>query len=300
MTVGSLSAAKSLDGSDDGNCTGKTPAADAAQRFASIASGGTTVLVRGVHLSCLEKGSPMRLYLTDRNGVERRAECKPRNDSCAECVTPRMAPLSVESPLAFVFAWAQRASDGAPAAATTWMRQTADFSSVFVLYPDPEFAGFDVGEDLETVTINGRGLRRGYAADDDLAVECDRGANATACTVVSMADDRIVCRCNVSGDRNRPGPAVDRVRVSVGESLAFHLHGRRGNDTLVVESTPPPPSSHLYTLIKIACFVLAAVLLFAHLVGLLAICRKMVRPADDYENDLLEHTDTTSFEYRRF
>lgn len=297
-----MSTAKWLNSSDDAassndpypcgaNCTGKNLTGEDGQWFASIASGGTTVRVRGVGLLCPDNGAAMRLRLVNVDGTQILAECEPKNDSYAECVTPRMAPLSAPQPLAFSFEWT--ASGGGQC------RLPLDESSLFLLYPDPLFADFDVaGDDSQTVTINGRGLSLGYAVDElTVTVFAAAGgpdrSNATGCALISITEDRIVCRA----DDGSPGRVLDRVRVTIGETLAFDLNASSGgyDDVAFVEPTASSPY-HVYDaweLVKIAGFVIVVVLLFAHFVGLVAICWKMdtIQHGNDYENELLEEFD---------
>lgn len=148
---------------------------DSDQSFESIATGGTTIAVRGRHFTCVQQAT----FAVDSE----RTACDVKNDTYMTCRSP---PIVATRPLLSAARVLVRMPNGhelAPAN-TSSNRSTL----ALVTYPDPVFVHFEVQNG--SVVILARDPIRGYAADD-LAV---RFPNSTGrCTDVETAADRVVC-----------------------------------------------------------------------------------------------------------
>lgn len=156
------------------------PTVDAGQSFASIATGGTTVPVRGRRFSCIERPQ----IHVDHRGVRHFAGCRVVNDTYMECRSPEIESLSADmtpTKLHFGFQvdYADRVTDILP---------QPEFPKLS-FHPDPLFTDFEIGENA--VVINGRDLNRGYRIDD-LAVRFSNNSGAD-CVVTFMTRYRIEC-----------------------------------------------------------------------------------------------------------
>lgn len=163
------------------------PALDAGQRPTGIASGGTGLPVRGRGFSC---AAPVVFYAIDPVSSARRvsAPCRVHNDTLVFCRPPRTEGDADRTAAVRPLRYGLLTEFGGRSMDLT----RAD--AVYAVYPDPALDGFVV--DGRAVIVRGRGLGRGYGADD-VSVRFAKDADP-GCAVAEVDERRIVCEVTSS------------------------------------------------------------------------------------------------------
>ncbi|XP_026818680.1 plexin-A1-like [Rhopalosiphum maidis] len=213
----------------------------AASPLAGIASGGTSVPVRGRHFSCAGNAT---MTVRVRNGTVRPTGCQVYNDTFMVCRSPTLLPDDIVPAVR-----SQRPTTAAAAAAHEYVEDDDDdddetakpigafrcdfrvvyngtaagaaflLTAEYRVYADPVLDDFET--DGHAVTVFGRNLDWG----DDVAVELLRGDDSPAnpCDVTSAGRRRIVCAPrNSSIDLD----AVRALNITVGVSFGRVVHRR--------------------------------------------------------------------------
>lgn len=194
--------------------TDDEPAIDGGQRFKGIASGGTTVPVRGTRFECVQKAELHVVVHKSSRHISSR--CAVRNGTFMECRSPKLDVLSpsetstVLPNLFFRLEFAGRVLDLSP----------QPDSPGYLLYADPEFTDFQARHKL--VAIVGRGLDLGYELPD-LTIRFQNASGA--CNVTKRTQHQIVCdpstlvrRACGTGDNEHTG---DDIVVTIGDSFEY-------------------------------------------------------------------------------
>uniref|UniRef100_A0A2S2R0Y6 Plexin-A1 n=1 Tax=Sipha flava TaxID=143950 RepID=A0A2S2R0Y6_9HEMI len=191
--------------------TDDEPAIDKGQQFKGIASGGTTVPVRGTRFACVESAELHVVVQTSSRHIS--SSCAVRNDTYMVCRSPKLDVLSasetstVLANLFFRLEFAGRVIDLSP----------QSDSPGYLLYADPEFIDFETVQNR--VVIGGRGLDLGY----EIADVAIRFQNASgACNVTKHTQHQIACDPSTlvprTGDHVHSG---DGVVVTIGDSFEY-------------------------------------------------------------------------------
>lgn len=214
------------------------PALDPSQTFDGVASGGTTVPVRGNHFSCIKSAA----FCVDTDGARHCADrrCLVHNDTYMVCVSPQLRPVAAVQSLRFGLRmdFADHQLDLYPQPD----RPTYD------VYPDPVYDDFVMSDDRRYVAINGHGSDWNCPTDD-VTVRIVRpqkqylqeDAPAADCAVVRSDHNLIICEIDAATwpdvAANRNGEEVV-LRVFVGHALAYLVREKStANPALVAYGT---------------------------------------------------------------
>lgn len=221
------------------------------QRFGGIVSGGTTIPVRVSDVRC-----PYSNFI-DLMNLTAFSSCNAVTDTYVVCPSPKIdlskippgpLPKTVDMRLLTVYPTEQLEP--------YWLSEW--YSSVYVIYPDPVYADFElVGGNRSALAINGQDLDNGAA---DLTVHFRQNSTDAECAVTSVTRYEIVCESSVPRAvlENLVQPGIV---VTVGDNLSYELR----------EKPAPRDSKLIYAEIV----SLVAVALVFSVVTLLFLCRLM-------------------------
>uniref|UniRef100_A0A2S2QLK2 Plexin-A2 n=1 Tax=Sipha flava TaxID=143950 RepID=A0A2S2QLK2_9HEMI len=189
------------------------PTVNGNQTFSGIASGGTSMVVRGRYFTCIE--NPL-LYVI-RHGIRYTGPCHVLNSTAMVCITPKLnrpAPHVVTEQLQYGFQ--------ADFSKTILPLRPPPGSPKYHLYPDPVYTDFQT-DGGRTVTINGLHLDRGYNVQDDLSVRLQH--TAVPCNVTYVGPHRIVCQTPLwsGGIGSTAGVVHDGIVVTLGNNMAYEV-----------------------------------------------------------------------------
>lgn len=189
------------------------PTVDGNQTFTGIASGGTSMLVRGRYFTCLENP----LVYVIRYGIRHTSACRVLNATAMLCTTPKLnrpAPHVVTEQLQYGFQ--------ADFSKTILPLQPPPGSPMYRLYPDPVYTDFQT-DGGRTVTINGLHLDRGYDVRDDLSVQLQH--TAVPCNVTYVGSHRIVCQTPqwTGGSGSTASVVHEGIVVTLGSNMAYEV-----------------------------------------------------------------------------
>lgn len=209
------------------------PTLNSGQRLGGIASGGTTVSVRGAAFSCVQNAS---FYVELNNGQRWYSECRVQTDSSMVCRSPELTNVSLSSATATSVA----ASSGEVPAAQQNARPTAlkfgvrvyvvdhehDLSSepgdVFDVYTDPVFDSFEIVNGSVVITGVGDLPDHGYQKED-VTVRFPSNSDVK-CTVTSVAHNQIVCVSSAPGVVHK----LREIVVTVGDKFVSIVNWKTG------------------------------------------------------------------------
>jgi len=196
------------------------PVLDADQQLGGIASGGTSVPIRGRHFIEPCVVSSVQLYVDLPNGVRRYAYdfCDPPvNDTYMVCQSPRMNGASWDGNKSVV---GQLLNFGLDVLKFTGNQSlhVNGTSLNFHVHPDPVLEYFVI-EEAGSVVINGLSLD--HVRLDDIVVRF-LNYSAAGCVVVSVKANRIVCDPTMT-----IAPVeLHEILVKIGDSLTYTLENR--------------------------------------------------------------------------
>lgn len=163
------------------------PTLVAGQQFTGIATGGTTIQLRGYYFSCFEKPK----FYVDQDGIRHFENCcQVKNNSYMQCRSPKLnlSTSYLETPTMLNFGFQTNFADH-----ILYLTPQPDFLS-FVMYPDPVFTDFVT--DNNSIIINGHGLNQGYLIKDMTILL--RNSSGDDCQVTLISRHRIDCELTSS------------------------------------------------------------------------------------------------------
>lgn len=203
----------------------RRPILDPVQRFEAVASGGTSVTVRGRQFGCVTNASILlRPPGTTDDVPVNVTDCQITDDTTAVCRSPSFTDVDEEA-----------TNNGSSVSALVELYARVRFNDLeresppwlWTVYPDPEYSGFDTDEN-GVVVIHGNHLDRGYE-NGDLAIRFQN--SETVCTVLLVTQHRIECEpvvIDVSPE--------NAIEITVGDRLRYTVLKTRINASIAYQS----------------------------------------------------------------
>lgn len=211
------------------------------QRFEGLASGGTTLMVRGRHFSCI---TTAEVFVKD---AARKTLCVVLDDTRMACRSPGFLNTAIVHKTLDL------------GVRVHFLDREFDLylplnSRQYHLYSDPEITSFQVlpvepsDSAAVVIVIHGLGLDHGYVAEDVIV----RPGNSVAelCNVTSIHRDRIICQSNNTYNGLHQ---LDSIVVAIGNALVYNVTVSKSYQTVNDSDTIEPDdlsTSSLYGVIS--------------------------------------------------
>lgn len=248
------------------------PALDGNQTFSGIASGGTSMVVRGRYLTCIENP----LVYVIRHGIRYTGPCRVLNATAMVCVTPKL-----NRPAPHVFTEQLQYGFQADFSKTILPLRPPPGSPKYRLYPDPVYTDFQT-DGGRTVTINGLHLDRGYNVRHDLSVRLQH--TAVPCNVTYVGPHHIVCQTPQwsGGIGSTAGVVHDGIVVTLGNNMAYEVKRNPARHIKPVHLTV------FLSAVAIVCLVITVVVSFVY-------CLKVAVKASHRQTELQSLSEQSGY-----